>query len=157
MKYFPGMLAGSALAIAGACAQASQAGPHSAAQQAEACWIVASEEPGKSRIEIFAAPGIDGEYALEVRQSGAGNRVTLSQSGAFGSDSDGAPLASIILADEAPRAAFSLAGLFSGAAAADGEPGSMVIAPAAGRYHISVQVRDRRGRLVCGLAHEKWR
>lgn len=157
MKYFPGMLAGSALAIAGACAAASQGSSYGAAQQGDACWIVASEEPGKKRIEIFAAPGIEGDYALDVRQSGAGSSAMLSQSGAFGPDAGGAPLASIILADQAPRAAFSLASLFSGEAAGQGEPGSMVIAPAAGRYEVAVRIYDVRGPLVCELTHEEWR
>lgn len=157
MKYFPGMLAGSALAIAGACAAASQGSPYGGSQQTDACWIVASEEPGQRRIEIFAASGIEGDYALDVRQSGAGNRATLSQSGVFGPDAGGVPLASIILADQAPRAAFSLASLFSGEAAGQGEPGSMVIAPAAGRHEITVRVYDVRGPLVCELTHEEWR
>lgn len=154
MKRLPEFAAVCAIAVAGACAQASQTGEQ--AYQASAhdtCWIIAEEWGADRFLDIYVRPGLMGSYDLDMRQISRSGDASISQSGQFDAD-HGAPqrIARLTLASEAPRTGFSLASLFASHQAA--EPGTTYISAGdGGAYEVQVRILDVRGRLICSAGH----
>lgn len=155
MKRFNGLLAIPAIVAAGACAPAADAGAGSAqftgSGAHSACWIEFHESAGQVLLEAYAAPGLEGSYALEVRQASSGGDAMISQSGAFSSGPD-APerISQVTLGGNAPQRGLSLSEMM--ASMRDAEPGTTIISSGgSGVYDVHLRLMGRDGRQICAV------
>lgn len=153
MKRIKGLLAIPAIIASGACAPppAANHAPayYDAASAGNACWIEFIEISGQSVLEVFAAPGLEGSYELDVRQSSGGGSAVISQSGPFSSAGDVPErISQITLGGNPSMRGAPLSQMMASMRSA--EPGTTVISSGrAGVYDVSVRLLDRRGRPLC--------
>jgi len=155
MKRYTGLLAIPALIAAGACAlpqeTASDAARHDNGSAMSACWIEFSDVAGQTILELYAAPGLEGSYELEVRQVSSSADVMMDQSGPFSATGEApARISQLTLGGNAPQRGASLSDMM--ASMRNAQPGTTIISSDsadAGAYEVRLRLLDDRGREIC--------
>jgi len=155
MKRYTGLLAIPALIAAGACAlpqeTVSDTGQYANGSAMSACWIEFSDVSGQTILELYAAPGLEGSYELEVRQVSSSGDVVMDQSGPFSAVGDApARISQLTLGGNAHRRGASLGDMMASMRSA--QPGKTVISSDsadAGAYEVRLRLLDDSGREIC--------
>lgn len=155
MKRLNGLLALPALVVAAACAPPPDSemgsGRYESGSTLASCWVEFIEGPSAQvLLEAYAAPGLAGSYALEVRQASVSGDALINQSGPFAATDEPQRISQVTLGANGARRGISMAEMM--ASARNAEPGTTVISSGGtGIYHVRLRLMDPDGRQICAV------